>query len=236
VASGNRRLLGAGLAVRPAVMLLVAGTAGTGQCYARRPRSPARNHPAPRVGGVYHHLAPLEPSNAGRPVIDRDLPHREVVDVCGGDRSTYSERGSRDQAVGLVEGHSSLRELTSPGTGADPLSGAQWRDPQTVEQAPGYWFFDLPQPAPDLLDRDGTHPWLRPDPSEPGHSRRRRPAPERVDQDRGVEQEPGHLSGTPSVPPALCTGPARRILVPIVASVRDPVQCGFDVVPSTLVF
>jgi hypothetical protein len=74
-------------------------------------------------------------------VIDIDFPHREIVHIRGGDRSVNSERGSRDQTVGLVKGHPSARELTSPGAGTDPLCRAQRRDPQTVEQATGYWFF-----------------------------------------------------------------------------------------------
>jgi len=91
-------------------------------------------------------------SNTGRPVIDIDFSQGEIADVCGGDRSTNSERGSCDQTVGLVERHSSVCELTSPSAGADPLGSAQGCDPQTVEQAPGYWFFYLTQASPDLLD------------------------------------------------------------------------------------
>jgi hypothetical protein len=176
------------------------------------------------------------PSVSGRPVIDSDIRHREIVDIRSGDISANSESGSRNQTVGLVKGHSSVRELTSPRAGSDPLSGAQRREPQTVEQASGYWFLRVTQPAPNLFDRNSTHPWLRPHPSEPGHSRRRGSPPERVNQDRRVEQEPGHLSGAPSVAPALCTDPARRVLVPVVAGVGDPVQGRLDVVPPTLVF
>jgi len=119
-------------------------------------------------------------SSSGRPVIYSDFRHREIVDVRGGDISANSESGSRNQTVGLMKGHSSVSELTSPCASTDSLSGAQRREPQTVEQPSGYWFLGVTQPAPDLLDRNSTHPWLHPDPSEPGHSRRRGSPPERV--------------------------------------------------------
>jgi len=93
-------------------------------------------------------------------VIDGDPLHGKIVDVRGGDSRANSKRGRRDKTVRLVEGDSSVGKLTSPGAGADPLGGAQGRNPQTVEQTPDHWFFSPAQPAPDLFDRDGAHPWF----------------------------------------------------------------------------
>ena len=57
---------------------------------------------------------------------------------------------------------------------------------------------------------------------------------QRIDQDRGVQEERDSAHPV-RVGPALCPHPGRRIVIPLVPLCRDRPECGQDLVPAALV-
>lgn len=168
-------------------------------------------------------------------MLDVDLLHREVADVRCREAGTDAHRSSGDQAVGLVERHASPGKVPPPPAGPRTLCDSEWRQPQTSEQPVRSALLVRTQAPVDLLDRDDADPGFDAASAEPEHAICGRAAPERVDEDRRVEQEPGHSAGSAVVAAALSRDPPGGIVVPVVPTVLDGAERRDDVVPPPLV-
>ena len=65
---------------------------------------------------------------AGRPLFHRKFGHWEIPDVGGGQAGANSDGSGRNEAVGLVQGHSAICELATPRPGADSLGHTERRE------------------------------------------------------------------------------------------------------------
>ena len=92
-------------------------------------------------------------SRANGPVLNRHFPHRKVIDVRRGERSSNPFRCCRDQAIRLVQGHTLLCERPTPSTRLNALCGTERRQAQCIEQTTGSSLLTRPQTSPNLLDR-----------------------------------------------------------------------------------
>jgi hypothetical protein len=135
-----------------------------------------------------------------------------------------------------VEGDTPFGVGASPPTSERALGSAEWCHAQTVEEPTCDGLLVAAETPPDLLDGDGAGPRLGPGASKARNPVSQRTSPQRVDEDRGVEQDSGHGSpGAARVASALGTNPAGNVVVPVVSGVLDLAERGLDVVPPTFV-
>jgi hypothetical protein len=167
-------------------------------------------------------------------VLDLELWHWEVANVARREPRPGAYRGRRDQAIALGERDPARIEPAAPRSGHLSLARAERNDPKRCDQSVDPHFFLGSYPAPELLDVDraderrclratqltkALHGWS---------------SPQRIDQDRGVQEE--RDSAHPiRVGPALCPHPARRIVIPLVALSRDCPERSQDLIPAALV-
>ena len=97
---------------------------------------------------------------AGRPLFHRKFGHWEIPDVGGGQAGANSDGSGRNEAVGLVQGHSAICELATPRPGADSLGHTERREAQRVHQTSSHEFLAGPQTPPDLFHGDRAEPRL----------------------------------------------------------------------------
>ena len=130
---------------------------------------------------------------------------------------------------------SSVGELPPPPSCLLPLGHSEWRQARAAEEAACDRLFARAKPAPNLLDRDDADPRLDARSAESRHPAGGRSAPQRVDDDRGIEKDSCHSADPSGIVAALLPDPGRRIGVPRVAAVVDLAEGRFDVVPTALV-
>ena len=121
-----------------------------------------------------------------------DLVHWEIVGVSGGECGAESVGSGSDEAVGLVEGDSTGCEVSPPMTGLPALEDTKGCQAKCIEQAISHRLLAFTESSPDLLDRDDTNPGLGPNATHRPKPIRGGPAAKGIDEDRGVEQDPGH--------------------------------------------
>ena len=126
--------------------------------------------------------------------------------------------------------------LPAPSSCSDAFGDTERRQSQTLEEPPGHRLLAGPQAPPDLLDGKGTDPRFGTEPPKTGESGGCLPAPKGIDEDGRIKEEAGHASARPAVvTPALRAHPASRVVVPLVAPIRQLPQGSLDVVPAALV-
>ena len=126
------------------------------------------------------------------PGFDPQLAHGEVLHVRCGEGSRDSNCGRSDEAVGLVQGGPRCGKVATPRPGEAAFGNAERCQPKAAEQPHSVGFLLRVEPAPDLLDRDGAHPWLSSQASQSGDSIGGRTASKSIDEHGRVEQQSRH--------------------------------------------
>jgi hypothetical protein len=135
-------------------------------------------------------VAIADSSLADQPVLNFQLPHREVLRVAGRQRHAEGHGRRSDQTIRLRERHPRRCMIPSPIAGPDALGAADRRDPQPVEEAGCRNAFGVAQTTVNLLDADGRRIWhvsvltKRREPLDSSS-----PAAQHIDEDGGIEQD-----------------------------------------------
>jgi len=139
--------------------------------------------------GAVAEAAPIPNLSTGRPGLDVEALHREVSRIAGGEPGPGRNCRGGDQAVGLTQRYPSSGELPPPCSRPDALLSRDRQHDQAVEQGLGGCPLSRPQPANYLFDVDaggGEHLAAR---GQRFQAVADGPAPQVVDQDRGIEED-----------------------------------------------
>ena len=155
-----------------------------------------------------------------RPMLNVEPVHGTVGNVRGCESCPDAHSRGRDQAIGLMEREPASGERPSPIARTHAFCHPQGCKTQSVEQPPRMEFFAGTQPAPELLDGDDADPRLGTRAPKTRHTRRGRPAAQRVDQDSRIQQQAGHRQRDCRQSPCRC----RRTHAPGSSSHSCPVS------------
>lgn len=168
-------------------------------------------------------------------MLDRDLRHRKVPGVPGRQPRADSRRRGGDEAVGLTQRDPFAREAPPPAARELALGPSERCDPQPREEGQHRRPLARADSPRDLLHVDGAYPRDPLGGAQGTEPLGGRPAPQRVDQDGGVEEEGRGLTLPAPVAVSLFPDPGGRIAVPIVLGVLERPEGGDHVIPATLV-
>src|SRR6202035_3558777 len=175
-------------------------------------------------------------SRADRPVLYIELRHREVPGVsCRQSRSNAVGRGS-DQAVGLAEGDPPACMVPAPASGTFALRSAERSQLKSAEEAHHRRFVLTVGSTQHLLDVDRAYPWhLSGGIAQAAHALGGRAAAQSVDQDGRVEEQRQRLANARRVTAALLRHPTGRIPIPLMLTICECAESGFDVLPTAFI-
>lgn len=166
-------------------------------------------------------------------MLDFELVHREVLGIAACEPRADANRGSRNQTVGLAEGDPFTCELPTPPARELPLDTAQGRKAHSAEKAPDRVLLVIERSTHDLLDVDRAYPRRRLRArAQMAQTLGGGSAAERVDQHRGVKQQPQTSADARCVAASLRTHPASWVLVPFVGDLGERPKTRFDLIPT----
>jgi hypothetical protein len=167
-------------------------------------------------------------------MLDIELGHGEVLWVAGGQAGLDAHGGRGYEAVTLAERYAPTCIVTTPASRALTLPPSEWSEMKPLEKADRRRLVGCGRAAQNLLDIHSAYPWSLTFSVQVSHPFARRPSSQYVDQNCRVEQQQA-LPDTRGIATALRRDPSGGIWIPLVLTVCERANTGFDVFPAALV-
>jgi len=167
-------------------------------------------------------------------VLDSELGHGKVLGVAGCQAGVDAHGGRGYEAVALAKRYAPLCIVTAPTSRALTLPPPERSEMKPLEKADRRRLVACGRAAQDLLDIHSAYPWRLTFSVQVSHPLTGGPSSQYVDQNCRIEQQQA-LPDTRGIATALRRDPGSGIWIPLVLTVCERADTGFDVLPAPLV-